>query len=115
VGIINQGKIVAEGTPESLKHSVGSDVIVAKVVGEAALAAAECQKLRGVAGAEIHGDEVTLSVAQGSAVIGPVAIALNACGVEVRELTLRTPTLDDVFLHYTGARLEAEATEEQSE
>lgn len=115
VGIINRGKIVAEGTPESLKHSVGSDVIVAKVVGEAALAAAECQKLRGVAGAEIHGDEVTLSVAQGSAVIGPVAIALNACGVEVRELTLRTPTLDDVFLHYTGARLEAEATEEQSE
>lgn len=115
VGIINQGKIVAEGTPESLKHSVGSDVIVAKVVGEAALAAAECQKLRGVADAEIHGDEVTLSVAQGPAVIGPVAIALNACGVEVRELTLRTPTLDDVFLHYTGARLEAEATEEQSE
>jgi ABC-2 type transport system ATP-binding protein len=115
VGIINRGKIVAEGTPESLKHSVGSDVIVAKVVGEAALAAAECQKLRGVADAEIHGDEVTLSVAQGPAVIGPVAIALNACGVEVRELTLRTPTLDDVFLHYTGARLEAEATEEQSE
>ena len=71
--------------------------------------------MRGVADAEIHGDEVTLSVAQGPAVIGPVAIALNACGVEVRELTLRTPTLDDVFLHYTGARLEAEATEEQSE
>ncbi len=115
VGIINQGKIVAEDTPDALKRSIGSDVIVARIAGDAAVAAAECQKLRGVAEAEIHGDELTLSVSQGPAVIGPVAIALNGCGVEVRELTLRTPTLDDVFLHYTGLRFEAEAPTEEAE
>ena len=33
---------------------------------------------------------------------GQVAVALNGCGVPVRALTLRTPTLDDVYLHVTG-------------
>ena len=41
--------------------------------------------------------------------IGPVAIALDRSGATVQEITLRTATLDDVFLHYTGARLEVDA------
>ena len=106
VGIINLGKIVAEGTPDGLKRSIGSDVIIAKIDGESIAAAETCEAVRGVATVEVHGDELAVSVANGAAVIGPVAIALNECGVNVRELTLRTPTLDDVFLHYTGARLE---------
>ena len=117
VGIINLGKIVADGTPESLKRSMGSDVIVAKIDGESVAAAESCEHVRGVADVEIHGDELTVSVSNGPSVIGPVAVALNDCGVNVRELTLRTPTLDDVFLHYTGSRLEvdAKASEEDSQ
>ena len=34
--------------------------------------------------------------------IAQVAVALDGCGVTVRSLTLRTPTLDDVYLHVTG-------------
>ena len=45
------------------------------------------------------------SVADGSASISPVAVALAGCGVKVLELTLRTPTLDDVFLELTGNRI----------
>ena len=115
VGIINLGKIVADDSPEKLKQSIGSDVIIAKIEGKSVAAAEACQRVRGVAEVEIHGDELTVKVASGATVIGPVAIALNECGVEVRELTLRTPTLDDVFLHYTGARIEVDAavTEEE--
>ena len=46
------------------------------------------------------------------ALIAQVAVALNGCGVPVRSLTLRTPTLDDVYLHVTGTHF---AGDEQSE
>ena len=109
VGIIDQGRIVAEGPPAELKHSIGSDVIIAKIEGDTPEAARTCGDVRDVANVEIHGDELTVSVKDGPKVIGPVAIALDQCGIKVQELTLRTPTLDDVFLHYTGARLEVDA------
>ncbi len=109
VGIIDQGKIVAEGLPGDLKRSIGSDVIVARIEGELADAAQSCERVPGVANVELHDDEITVSVADGPKVVGPVAIALDQSGVSVQEITLRTPTLDDVFLHYTGARLEVDA------
>ena len=84
-------------------------MIIAKVEGDTAEAARTCGDVRDVANVEIHGDELTVSVKDGPKVIGPVAIALDQCGIKVQELTLRTPTLDDVFLHYTGARLEVDA------
>ena len=107
VGIIDEGRIVAEGPPTELKRAIGSDVIIAKIDGDMADAAQVCERLDGVSSVSVHGDELTLSVADGARLIGPAAIALNDHGATVRELVLRTPTLDDVFLHYTGARLGA--------
>ena len=116
VGIIDLGKLIAEGTPTELKRSLGSDVIVARV--DAAEAARACQAVRNVAGvdqADVHGDELTIRVQDGPAAISPVAVALDGCGVKVDELTLRTPTLDDVFLELTGGRiLEREDQEEHA-
>ena len=107
VGIIDEGRIVAEGSPSELKRAIGSDVIIAKIDGEMADAAQVCERLPGVSNVSVHADELTLSVADGARLIGPAAIALNDHGANVQELVLRTPTLDDVFLHYTGARLGA--------
>ena len=115
VGIIDQGRIVAEGAPADLKHSIGSDVIIARIDGETKGAAKACRRVRGVESVEVHGDELTVSVDEGSKVIGPVAIALDQSGATVQELTLRTATLDDVFLHYTGARLEVDADLDEGE
>ena len=109
VGIINQGRMVAEGPPGELKRSVGSDVILVALDGGSADDAAGCLDLPGVTSVSVHGDEMAVSVVNGASVVGPVAIALNECGATVRQITLRTPTLDDVFLHYTGARMEEEA------
>ena len=109
VGIISQGRIVAEDTPGALKRSIGSDVIVVSLESEPETAAAACARVPGAVQVEAHGSELTVSVLDGAKVIGPVAIALNECGAAVREITLRTPTLDDVFLHYTGARMDADA------
>ena len=43
-----------------------------------------------------------------------VALALNDCGVGVKEIKLRTPTLDDVFLHVTGGRFQEDSVAEEA-
>jgi ABC-2 type transport system ATP-binding protein len=118
IGIIDQGRLVAEGTPEALKRSLGSDVIVAEVEGSCAVAAAALEGTAGVELVEPRGQELLVHTADGSATIGAVAVRLHESQVAVRNLTLRRPTLDDVFLELTGNRihpdddLDDEATEE---
>ena len=101
VGIIDGGRLVAEGTPEQLKRSVGNDLIVAQVDGQAEAFRAGVSTVPGVRGVEVRGAELWVSTADGAAVIGPVAVALSQVA-PVRNLTLRTTTLDDVFLELTG-------------
>ncbi len=113
VGIINRGKLVAEGTPEELKRVRGSDLIVAKFYGDGAGALEVLKSMGEVARVEIHGQELIVSVSNGAALISEVALALNRGGVGVQELTLRTPSLDDVFLQVTGERIQNGATDEQ--
>jgi ABC-2 type transport system ATP-binding protein len=112
VGIIDNGRIVAEGTPADLKRAVGSDVIVARVEGAAADVASVVEAVPGVRGVEAHGNELVISTGSGSATISPVAVALAGSEVVVRDLTLRTPTLDDVFLDLTGSHIERADNEE---
>jgi ABC-2 type transport system ATP-binding protein len=110
VGIIDQGRLVAEGAPDELKRSVGKDVIIARVEGDAQAARTAVAGAQGVDAVDVHGDELTITTDSGAAAISPVAVALAAADVPVRELTLRTTTLDDVFLELTGNRI---TTEEQ--
>jgi ABC-2 type transport system ATP-binding protein len=112
VGIIDRGRIVAEGTPTELKRSIGADVIIARVDGDAKGVATTVDQLPGVLGVEAHAGELVVSATDGPATLGPVAIALSTCGVPIRDLTLRTPTLDDVFLEMTGSRLRHDDDEE---
>ncbi len=106
VGIIDGGRLVAEGTPEQLKRSVGNDVIVAQVDGHASAGRAAARTVPGVRGVEVHGTELWIITADGAAAVGPVAAALSRVA-PVRNLTLRTTTLDDVFLELTGNHIRA--------
>jgi ABC-2 type transport system ATP-binding protein len=110
VGIIDAGRLVAEGTPTELKRSVGSDLIVARVAGDAARVAPALERVPEVRSVEARGDELVVATSDGPAALTPVAVALAAADVPVRELTLRTPTLDDVFLELTGARMDDDET-----
>ena len=108
VGIIDHGRMVAEGTPAELKRSVGADVIVARVDAESLTSRAvnALQRVDGVLEVDVHGDEVVITSDNGAAAVGPVAVALAGAKAAVRELTLRTPTLDDVFLDLTGSHID---------
>ena len=109
VGIIDHGRIVAEDTPDALKRSIGSDVIIIETDNDCTSVEAAVQSVEGVEQVSSHGNEVTIMVNDGAATISPVAVALHEAEVQVRNLTLRTPTLDDVFLELTGGRIEETA------
>ena len=106
VGIIDQGRVVAEGTPEELKRSVGEDLIVAEVEGDDPTVSARLRDLNGVDAVSYEAGRIVMSTKDGPAELSPVAIALNATSLRVRTLTLRTPTLDDVFMELTGSHIQ---------
>ena len=119
VGIINHGKLAAQGSPAELKRERGSDLIVARVDGDAGLLLEQAgvgglSTLPSVSTIEAHGNEITISVTNGASLISAVALWLNEQGLNVQELTLRTPTLDDVFLHVTGVRFSMDGAEEEA-
>ena len=112
VGIISHGKIVAEGTPQELKRSIGTDLIVANVEGDPEAARRALEAVSQVERVSVNGSEVTAAVEDGPTAVSPVALALNDVdGLRVRDLSLRTPTLDDVFLSATGERISDHADE----
>ena len=106
VGIINGGRLVAEGSPEELKRTVGTDLVVVEVDGDDDAARVVLDGLDVVDSVAVAGTEILANTADGAAAISPVAVALAEAGIHVRTLTLRTPTLDDVFLELTGNRIQ---------
>ena len=106
VGIIDSGRIVAEGTPETLKGEVGNPH-VELLVGEGAVAEAErvCAGLGKLLPPK-DGKRVLLEVQRGAADVPCVVRALDEAGIAVEALELVRPTLDDVFVAKTGYHLE---------
>ena len=113
IGIISRGRLAVQGTPQELKRARGSDLIIAKVDGDVDAAVDALKGTGRVNSVEVHGNELTVSVGNGAALISAVALALDHRGIAIQELTLRTPTLDDVFLHVTGGRLQDDTGDRQ--
>jgi ABC-2 type transport system ATP-binding protein len=110
LGIIADGRIVAEGTPASLKAEVGRphlDLVLAD--GSDLGAAGELVARFGQRRPPSEGCQLSIALPRGAADIAPILRALDDAGFEVAELELRKPTLDDVFLDKTGEHLEGAA------
>jgi daunorubicin resistance ABC transporter ATP-binding subunit len=117
LAIVDNGTIVVEGSPSDLKRSVGADAVeiaLAQADGAESLAAAQSgasQRLSGVDGVVgVEASAVGISVAVRSArsTVPALLRTLDGDGLHVTGLTMREPTLDDVFLRYTGRRIRAE-------
>jgi ABC-2 type transport system ATP-binding protein len=109
VSIIDDGRIVAEGTPAQLKARMGHDVVSLSLDGadpsatEAALAG-----LPGLERQVVEADALVLYVADGAASIAEIVRRLDSDSIQVGGISVSRPTLDDVFLHATGRRLEGQ-------
>jgi ABC-2 type transport system ATP-binding protein len=101
IAIIDRGRIVALGTPGDLKASVGSDRIRLQTDGEPALAAEHVRSQLGVE-ATVDGDVVVVDAPDGER----FAPRLFELGLSVTSVRITRPTLDDVFLAYSGNRME---------
>lgn len=108
LGIINNGKIVAEGTARELKRRIGLDIVVVQTQHDLDATVATLRSVPNVGEVEVHGNEINIGSSDGSRIIGPIAVALHQAGIQVDQLTLRTPSLDDVFLELTGYRMTKE-------
>jgi ABC-2 type transport system ATP-binding protein len=111
VGIIDNGKIVAEGTPDALKDEIGRPTIEA-----APQADEEIDRLRTVLGRfgseqRAERGHIAVRLENGGTELADVVRALDAEGVAIQDLEIHAPTLDDVFLVKTGRRLEGAAEE----
>ena len=106
VGIISAGRLVAEGTPEQLKRSIGTDLVVVRVQGDDPAVLAKLQQLEGIEAVGRVEDELVVTAADGPASLLSVAQVLGASALVVESLTLRSPTLDDVFAELTGSYID---------
>jgi ABC-2 type transport system ATP-binding protein len=105
--IIDNGRAVAEGSPEALKQSIGADVVTVEVDGpqvdDARRALASCV---GVSDVRADGSAITLFTREGSSVAAQAIRALDRANVTVGAVSVARPSLDEVFLRATGSRLE---------
>jgi ABC-2 type transport system ATP-binding protein len=109
ISIIDEGKIVAEGTPSELKARVGDPTLSIQIANSKALEAERVLLQFGEPSAAPDGS-VAIRLPQGAAQVPAVVRALDDARIEVEGLELHMPTLDDVFLVATGRRLEGAET-----
>ncbi|MEM3875203.1 MAG: ATP-binding cassette domain-containing protein [Candidatus Bathyarchaeia archaeon] len=108
IAIINQGKIVARGKSEELKHSLGGE-IVAFTLEKTTLKpelVEEFRKLGFVKDVFVENGSLSVFVDDAESTLPSLMNILKGEGISVGKVSITKPTLDDVFLKYVGTRLE---------
>jgi ABC-2 type transport system ATP-binding protein len=113
--IVDQGKIVAEGTPTELKAKIGADKITLHFKPNDLSACEKAKELLskfpdveavGECGAELVSENgLTIMTKNGAAMVARVVRALDGANISIEQMTLSVPTLDEVFLKLTGKTL----------
>ena len=104
IGIIDGGKIQVIDSPENLKNAMGNEVISIIVEKNSSRDSflSELQKIELVNKINEDGSKLTLFVSNGTEVIPKVFQISSDIGIKITSITLTQPTLDDVFISYTG-------------
>jgi len=111
LAILNEGKLVAIGTPTELKREIGGDVILLEPMGDANSLAVRISS-RFQVEAVVLGNEVRIELEQGHRFVTGLVEAFPG---EIQSVSVSKPTLEDVFIHRTGHRFWTEAGEASNE
>jgi ABC-2 type transport system ATP-binding protein len=111
--IIDHGKIVAQGTPASLKAEIGADVIQIALKSDGAkkvqdIARESLRRLPGVQEVQNTDAGIAAYAKNGPSLVPQIVRMLDDVGVQIAQLTLSAPSLDDVFLKHTGHLMRTE-------
>jgi ABC-2 type transport system ATP-binding protein len=106
IGILDEGRMVAEGTRDELIGRIGENARV-RLTGEGPLAsmAQDVRPLDGVLGVEVHDDTLTVMSPSAHTVLPRLLEAAERDGVRISGLDITEPDLEAVFLHLTGKAL----------
>ena len=116
LAIVDRGRVVAEGTPEGLKADLRGDAIhveLAQADGNGHVTGA-LQELGGIREVAVDGRTLHARADDGARAVPVVLQALESRGIDVASVSVARPSLDDVYLRYTGRtfdKAEAEAGE----
>jgi len=105
VAIIDSGKIVALDTPERLKDMIGSDSVSLDVQSGADALISSLQRFPWIKSATLVNGTVVLLVDHAQQRIPEIMLEANKCSAVVTSVGLHKPTLEDVFLKYTGRKI----------
>jgi ABC-2 type transport system ATP-binding protein len=109
LAIVSRGRIVVEGTAEELKASMQGEAVVVELAdGAVDDAAAVVRTLDEVREVSADGRLLRSRVANGARAVPTILAALDGRGISVESVTMHRPSLDDVYLHYTGRDFRAE-------
>jgi ABC-2 type transport system ATP-binding protein len=115
IAVIDHGRVIAEGTPDALKDRVGGERLEVHLCDRAAAPTAiEALAPMSDEPPAAEDDVVRLPVRRRSGTIVEAVRRLDQAGVDVDDLAVRRPTLDDVFLSLTGHAAEAEEDERRA-
>jgi len=107
IAIIDHGKIIVSGSPKQLKGKLGGDVISIKC-SQTENCEKKLSKLNWVKSAVKHDGLISIRTVNGSEKIPMILREMEKEKVKVESVSLRVPSLDDVFLHYTGRTIREE-------
>ncbi|MEU3273489.1 ATP-binding cassette domain-containing protein [Saccharomonospora sp. NPDC006951] len=107
ISLVDEGRIITEGTPDQLKRGLGADHIDVVVGHDDALVPAT-RVLSGIAAGPIRTDEdrrlLSAPVRHRTSALTEVVRDLDEAGITALDISLRRPTLDEVFLELTGSK-----------
>jgi ABC-2 type transport system ATP-binding protein len=117
IAVVDRGRVIATGTPDELKDRVGGERLEVHLATNGAAAQRAIAALAPMSddAPVLDGDTVTLTVRGRTGVIVEAVRRLDDAGVEVADLSLRRPTLDDVFLTLTGHAAEVADADDGTE
>jgi ABC-2 type transport system ATP-binding protein len=116
IAVIDHGRVIAEGTAAQLKDSVGGDRLEVRLEDDSQAEAAATALASVVSEApELRDGMLCAAVSRRDGTVANALRRLDEAGIEVSDLTLRRPTLDDVFLGLTGHAAEHEDREAEEE
>jgi ABC-2 type transport system ATP-binding protein len=113
LAIVDRGKVVADGTPEELKRELRGDAIQFELAADSnGVAHRALEGLAGIRDIVLEGRTLRLRADDGGRVVPALLQALKENDIEVAEVRVARPSLDDVYLRHTGRTFDAAEAEE---
>jgi ABC-2 type transport system ATP-binding protein len=114
LAIVSRGRIVVEGTPEELKRGLQGELVTVELRDGSTDAVAVVERFEGARETAADGHHVRTRVPNGAQAIPALLSALEGAGIAVASVAASRPSLDDVYLHYTGREFSADDAQGQA-